>query len=289
MVTTTTHLTCLIFPTPPSTVRARCNHTQLHLERVERPRHTRFMVNQYVVANTDEHNHGPNDHDIGRVRDFFQERITEVRKRSQLSVQGQVQQKLLGHRFCLPTEKAVLSNRPEFSISSPDLRQKSWLKLNKFCTLEYWNRLWIVQEIILARDLVLQSRNTTIRWATFADILLCLKYTSGQTLSEAGITRRLLHAPAAELVRLRREYIAQSSASQKNIGLSLSRILVDCRHTRCHDPRDKICGLMGLAQTTGLDLYPDYSRTTSEIYEEPIKRPNLWRSDQLVWFSSMHQ
>lgn len=60
-------------------------------------------------------------------------------------------------------------------------------------------------------------------------------------------------------------------------------------HTLFGDPRDRIYGLLGLSKGTGLEIYPDYGRTASEIYEEPMKRTSLWRNDQLLWFSLLIQ
>lgn len=209
-----------------------------------------------------------------------------------------------GSRMCVIREKGVLKNA-FVSGAEHEIVQIMWKNLRKFCKLQYWSRLWVVQEVILARNLTLQSMDITMEWHTFSDLFLCLKYVSANKLQRAPHITSLLLTPITKLVQLRRDYkvqistpqyppgVAQDPAYQNSSvsfkGLELPQIILSCVHTLCWDPRDRIYGLLGLATGTGLEVYPDYRRTASEVYEELMKKTGLWRNDQLFWFSSLIQ
>ncbi|KAE8451709.1 hypothetical protein EG329_003166 [Mollisiaceae sp. DMI_Dod_QoI] len=216
------------------------------------------------------------------VETSFLHKIRALRKQAAMKVEDEVQQALQEHRLCLPTERSVSRYLNEGAAVE-------WKALRELCTLQYWNRLWIVQEMVLARDVVFQVEGMTFRWGTLADIFLYLKYTCDSAYKRPSFVADLLHTPAARIISLRREYVAQSSMMNGWKGFGLSMVLAKCRNSSCRDPRDKIYGLIGIARDSGLDIYPDYLRSTLQLYEAVMLQSVLWKKDQLVWFSAFIQ
>lgn len=48
-----------------------------------------------------------------------------------------------------------------------NLGPQPWIKLAALCTLPYWNRLWVVQEILLAARLIVYHGRLNIDWSKF--------------------------------------------------------------------------------------------------------------------------
>lgn len=90
---------------------------------------------------------------------------------------------------------------------------------------EYWRRVWIIQEIGQANDLlVCFGTSNPMAWNDFIHLI------SRHNIGHDGPIR---------LARLRRE--------RDNGSFNFRRLLADHREAKCHDPRDKIYGLVGLA------------------------------------------
>lgn len=110
----------------------------------------------------------------------------------------------------------------------------------------YFSRLWIVQEVVLAKSLHFYCGSSE----TFIPIF------SGSTL-ELLLTLRKT-APAW----MRYSALRQSAASR-----SLWSLLQDTNSCRCSDPRDKIFGILSLAiAESEKDIKPDYSLSVEEVY-----------------------
>ncbi|KIM99807.1 hypothetical protein OIDMADRAFT_181179 [Oidiodendron maius Zn] len=124
---------------------------------------------------------------------------------------------------------------------------------------EYWERLWVVQEAALAKNLVVLNGRQSIPFDDiFKGISLALdimpwglnahaKFISG--LSRIGYYRNL-----------------RNNATP----LPLSEILRDAHNLHCSEPRDKIYGLLGLADD-GSDITPDYSLSIEDVYIKAAK------------------
>lgn len=127
----------------------------------------------------------------------------------------------------------------------------------------YWNRMWIVQELMLAED---------VRFH-IGDVSFTLEYL-GRVLSR----RRALKKATAfnrvmAHVRGRKELL--------DWGPSLGKWLVDFGHCKCQDPRDKVFALLGLLRDPERmvlsKLLPDYTLTHEAVVVIVLSTLILWR------------
>jgi hypothetical protein len=107
------------------------------------------------------------------------------------------------------------------------------------CQRPYWTRIWIVQELLLSRRVILLCGSRTIPWYHFQRI-----FDAMATIvqlgwgKEIGVTSVLASA-ASNIVKAKTEWKIQS--------LSLISLLTLCRNQQSTDIRDKIYALHGLA------------------------------------------
>ena len=163
-------------------------------------------------------------------------------------------------------------------------KRSDWNDMIRFFSVRYWKRLWIVQEVVLARHLRIQCGNCFIEWPILSKFLTCLRYTGN---SDYEIPRHILDVgktPAAKLLYFRLDAKLISGPR----GFRLLDSLVNFMQSRCSDPRDKVYGLFGLSNDKH-DIKPDYNLTPLELYELMVSMPRFRTDDQLVTFSQLIQ
>ncbi|KAK7902297.1 hypothetical protein LTR67_001942 [Exophiala xenobiotica] len=116
------------------------------------------------------------------------------------------------------------------------------LGLMGFLDLAYWHRTWVVQEILLARDIRLHYGTYSFPWATIP-----LLMTSGLVRKAVNFEtwwRYKEEWPASRYFWFNK---GRSSIAAAGIGtFSLQELIESNKMTSCSDPRDKIYGMLGL-------------------------------------------
>jgi hypothetical protein len=148
-------------------------------------------------------------------------------------------------------------------------------------TRDYWTRLWIIQEFLMAKDFTLQCGNDTctgFRFAWFMEIIRlagrdfpCMNSDEPATLDRAAIMDKINTSVPARLCRLRSVStgIGKNMPPERNFGVksnfeprSLFSLFTDHRTAKCGDKRDNILGLHSLAINCCKEANPiDYSVT----------------------------
>jgi hypothetical protein len=136
----------------------------------------------------------------------------------------------------------------------------------------YWQRTWIVQEFILARDLVLLCGQSSLELRSLVSFYMRLEKTfSSNTWSG------FLRSPAATLLQQRMQ---RASADR-----SLSTLIINNQATQCSDPRDRVYAMLGLTskEFTNPDrkLAANYSMETRELLLEVIRCCEITPVDSL--------
>ena len=186
-------------------------------------------------------------------------------------------------------EESIISERDIFGNRH---KRSEWNDLAQFLSVTYWTRLWIVQEVILARSIQIQCGDCFVEWFVMSKFLTCLGFIVRG--SEYDFPQHLLdlgHTPAAKLEHFkqkqtaaRRSTLEQNAARRSSLVDSLNNFA----NSRCGDPRDKVYGLLGLSQDED-NIYPDYQRTLLELYEMLVSMPKFRTDDGLVSFSQLIQ
>lgn len=127
----------------------------------------------------------------------------------------------------------------ELSMSS-FLRIKNTEALLAWSQRSYWTRTWVVQEFLLARDVVLICGPDTLEWSTAERFLRRIEMQSVDGGKHTPSFWWAFRDTAAY-------HLMQQRAKSSNHLQLLSTLLIRNRGTHCQDPRDKVYAMLGLS------------------------------------------
>ncbi|KAI1012501.1 hypothetical protein LB504_008432 [Fusarium proliferatum] len=168
------------------------------------------------------------------------------------------------------------------------------LSLESICRLPYWSRLWIVQEVLLAKELVLcfgDNAKTTTPW----DLLTRTR----DSLEQMPSFWQFAPAVSASIKEIKHAFPLRLDQLLKDNGRSwpLHKLVDITINSLCHDPKDKVYGLLGI--TSGFrfgDFDVRYQDRVEDVYwnailwyhskhGEEVSSPNLVSFSQLLQLS----
>jgi Heterokaryon incompatibility protein (HET) len=126
-------------------------------------------------------------------------------------------------------------------------------EFKEMSTVDYWNRVWIIQEIGKARKIRVHYGSTEVDWDTFISTM--------RRKSRYNCT--LLDCLPLKL--------ADQMLDRYGDGYKLENLLKAHRKALCRDVRDKIYGFMGLANDTYGRLPMNYGKTPFEIWKDVVR------------------
>ncbi|KAK2671689.1 hypothetical protein RAB80_011768 [Fusarium oxysporum f. sp. vasinfectum] len=141
----------------------------------------------------------------------------------------------------------------------------------KLLTNPYWGRLWVAQEILLAKQITLLCGPRQLSWALWsdfwppliADVHVPYLFALGKLFYGGASNDDFKASSAAQtFIRLRRN---------SNILhlLPLWNHLTSFSNSKCQEPRDKVFGLLGFVGDKG-QIEVDYVKPVVEIYVDAI-------------------
>ncbi|KAK1756469.1 heterokaryon incompatibility protein-domain-containing protein [Echria macrotheca] len=134
----------------------------------------------------------------------------------------------------------------------------------------WFERLWVVQELTLAKEAVVQCGPDAISWVGFAQ---ALTVTVG-SLKTCGARNALVSAVVAwELVKHRDEFRMNLHPGMLYTDpmVALRSIRYQMRNKKCQDDRDRVYGMLSMIRGPAR-IVPDYSKTVSQVYTEFANR-----------------
>lgn len=141
----------------------------------------------------------------------------------------------------------------------------------------WWRRIWIVQEVVAARELVILLGHTIFPWEFLAKLCRTIELDEFRQQPLAPILRSCGYQKFTTLHNFR-----QSRAMQ------LVRLLQCTQGYQASDPRDKLYALLGLSSDVSTDDFPpDYSKPVQRVWEDLVKFMALQRN-RLDIVSSAH-
>jgi hypothetical protein len=115
---------------------------------------------------------------------------------------------------------------------------------------EYWTRLWIVQELALASDVLVVCGSESVEWE-----ILEPWFGVGSLTHRLDVLKKNRRGGSCPLVRL----------------------LKDFGDSKCKDPKDLVYGLLGLATDPAIEKIPiDYEKSIYEMYADLM----FWANDR---------
>jgi hypothetical protein len=146
-----------------------------------------------------------------------------------------------------------------------------WPTLYSLSNLEWFERVWTYQEVLLARDARLLSHGVMVPWkgATRSlEILLPALMLPG-TFNKSR-TQHL--PPSAEMGKSWRKWIGLQSNSPSGFGGSLLYTLIATKHRVSTVAEDSVYGLIGLWQSkVQAEIVIDYTKETAEVFANAVK------------------
>jgi hypothetical protein len=131
---------------------------------------------------------------------------------------------------------------------------RDWDRVRRLCTLDYWGRLWIIQEVVLARKLKLYWGTFELSWDCLDAVLYLFesrrlfvvdKFTrQSKFASQYPFSREITESTTLKICQQRRRRTELSSSDEPSL-YSLLRVYDG---SKCVDFRDKIFGLRSLVR-----------------------------------------
>ncbi|VTT59511.1 unnamed protein product [Fusarium fujikuroi] len=139
---------------------------------------------------------------------------------------------------------------PELPTDSPRTDSAERSLAEKLYNDDYWKRLWIIQEIGLAQKIKVCFGNSAAEWKHFTQFITMHNFGSKGPI---------------RLERQREEKYTGSS--------TLLQLLQDHKEADCHDRKDKVNGLVGMASDArGFSI--DYNKSVFEIWTDVMEFMN---------------
>jgi hypothetical protein len=131
-----------------------------------------------------------------------------------------------------------------------DSHGSRFVDILRFLQRRYFDRVWVLQEIALARITTLVVGDKTARWSASSIKDLQAQFQKSETLIPSAL--RWHHASEPEW--------------------DLLKVLQKSRNCSASDPRDKVYAVLGLVQPDAVkDLLVDYSSSVEEVYTNVAK------------------
>lgn len=147
-------------------------------------------------------------------------------------------------------------------------RLEDWVAIDRLFERPWWSRTWVVQEVWLSTDAILQCGGTTLKWKT---VQKAMDYS--EAWDDMGYHVQNTPRTKSWSTLKRRYGLAIHIAKQRLLGSShLSDLLWNTWDREATDPRDKVFAVLGLLQQGADGAHPpptaDYSKPVDQVYRE---------------------
>lgn len=140
-----------------------------------------------------------------------------------------------------------------------------------WCKRSYWRRMWVVQEIQLAKQLFIHCGEKKISWSAFTRARECMADWHEPFESEKEAYESMRTSLPARMDDLR--------AKGRTRQIPLIDWLETFEASMCTEPKDKVYALVGLASDCqNNELTVDYSKSMSQIFFDVLR---LYFGDEL--------
>jgi ankyrin repeat protein len=136
-------------------------------------------------------------------------------------------------------------------------RRKVWAShlgsgIRDLCQRPYWKRLWVYQELKLARNIQLMCGTRTIAWDEFRLFLSLVSLAETDLFAKipslSSFVRDSIDSPAMRMAKL----------TSKSVHTHLWSLIHATQHLRCADLMDKVYALLGVSTEGHENIKPDY-------------------------------
>lgn len=145
----------------------------------------------------------------------------------------------------------------------------------------WFNRVWVVQEVALAADLVVSCGHSTMTWIELARALEVLRGVYRRMSAGENRSRMEGLKPAWGLVKYRDSWRMLDKHLDQDHHFSTNMVGEQMRNKACSDDRDRVYAMLSMTKSPHAGMVPDYTKTVAEAYTEFTRRysPNT----QIYW------
>ncbi|KAL9116979.1 MAG: hypothetical protein Q9187_006489 [Circinaria calcarea] len=160
-------------------------------------------------------------------------------------------------------------------LDLPSFESSEWRSLLNFLLRPVFGRIWVIQEIVLAQDVVVRCGDEHITWSELSSAASLLAETPWlETLQSHYAHQKQRNS------QLRLGHIVTIKGFREDFHglteLSIVRLLYSSGMFEASDPRDKIYSILGIRGArfglrTSNDFQVDYKKSTQEVFTETTK------------------
>ena len=143
--------------------------------------------------------------------------------------------------------------------------QSSWLQIANLLQRPWFQRVWVIQEVLAAQSAQIFNGSSSMAWCSFAEVAKKIVMSNLVRLFDAFS----LAPSALKNIVLMRTDVAESSES-------FFRLLCLTRNFKSTDPRDKLYALAGINDPHAVShVNPDYTIEASRLFTEYTRQELL--------------
>lgn len=157
-----------------------------------------------------------------------------------------------------------------------------WGALGRLFKREYWNRAWVVQEIAMAKKIVVVYGDNELEWDRLSRFAGAFQNPdNGSALDVLGVIFDGGSIPLAHVLKV--NTISVLRQLYEDGGLSLREMFFYGNQFNASDPRDNIFAFLGLAGVPiPYQIEPNYQKSPLELFLNTAEV--FLSSDQPLWF-----
>jgi hypothetical protein len=143
----------------------------------------------------------------------------------------------------------------------------------------YWSRVWIVQEVLFAREVMVIAGHNWCSWNdlekhfSFLDLF---SHSIEDKVVQKSALDPILTSPARRLFANKNEWttrkLNQARRGEQIVGYPLHKLIFMWPDQECEDVRDRVFGMLGLMDPeSAVALAADYSKSVFEVFEDILE------------------
>jgi hypothetical protein len=198
------------------------------------------------------------------------------------------------------TELAFRLTRGPCSLPADDgysIRERTsyqqWRSFRSLFRRPYWNRVWIVQEFILPRNVEIWCGTLLADASAFDSLFAVLERLQNPWLTIRACMTDVVESQGWSLFGYRALRWRGLKARSPNLDFSLQSLVRSCSKSHCSDPRDRVYGVLGLVQETdhgGRTIQVDYSKSPLEIFiDAALTEAHSWSESTYLFVIHLAQ
>jgi hypothetical protein len=176
-----------------------------------------------------------------------------------------------------PAAAATAALFKDVYLLDPKQTQR-WSNLLELCRGAYWTRTWIIQEFLQAAVVEVLCGTAHLNWKSFEDVVRSVRELVAGTSSSITTPGSSSAVVWPAFVHLFTQTIPFRLTSRRisHTESTLEELLAEFYDSKCAERRDKVYGILGIADDCGEEFeggpsrgpQPDYSKHIVEVYFE---------------------